>query len=272
VDDEPTVFPELNRVLDELVSAARDAVGENFCGAYLLGSFALGDADVYSDVDFIVVTHRDIGVEQTRAIATGHARVHAGPIPWAQHLEGSYVDKGALRRVDPAGAGWIYFDNGSNRLERSRHDDNAVTRWTLREHGVVLAGPAPATLVGPVPAGQLRAEVLEVIPEWAAELRADREGMDNAWRQPHTVLSYCRTLHTLAVGAVTSKADAGRWALDELDPRWRPLIQQALDDRPDPWLRVHRRARPGTVDPTWEFVDYVVGVAADVGPDAANAS
>jgi predicted nucleotidyltransferase len=270
--DEPTGFPELNEVLRQLVSAAREAVSENFCGAYLQGSFAVGDADVYSDVDFMVVTHDEIGTEQTRAIAARHAQVHAGPIPWAQHLEGSYVEKAAVRRVDPTHAGWIYFDNGSTRLERSDHDNNAVTRWTLREHGVVLAGPDPKTLVDPVSAEVLRTEVLATIRDWAVDLRADPDGMDNAWRQPHVVLSYCRTLHTLAVGRVTSKPDAGRWALSHLDARWNPLIQQALDDRPDPWLRVHRRAHPGTVDATWAFIDDVLVLADAFESEAANAS
>ncbi len=268
----PTIFPELNTVLGELVSAARDALPGNFCGAYLQGSFAAGDADVYSDVDFLVVAEHPITAEQTEAIAAGHARVHAGPIPWAQHLEGSYVDRAALRRVGPRPDPWIYFDNGSKRLEWSDHDNNAVTRWTLREHGVVLAGPAPDMLVDPVSAAQLRSEVLAVIRDWAVDLRADREGMDNAWRQPHVVLSYCRTLHTLAVGQVTSKPVAGRWALGELDARWRPLIQQALDDRPDPWLRVHRRARPGAVDETWDFIDHVLVLADEYESQAVNAS
>lgn len=270
--DPPTIFPELNTVLDELVSAARDALPGNFCGAYLQGSFAAGDADVYSDVDFLVVAEHPITAEQTEAIAAGHARVHAGPIPWAQHLEGSYVDRAALRRVGPTPVPWIYFDNGSTRLEWSDHDNNAVTRWTLREHGVVLAGPEPDLLVDPVPAAQLRSEVLAVIRDWAVDLRADREGMDNAWRQPHVVLSYCRTLHTLAVGQVTSKPVAGRWALAELDARWHPLIEQALADRPNPWLRVHRRARPGSVAETWKFIDHVLVLADEYESQAVNAS
>jgi predicted nucleotidyltransferase len=54
---QPTAFPDLNEVLRELVSSVQAILGENFCGAYLQGSFAVGDADEHSDVDFIVVTH-----------------------------------------------------------------------------------------------------------------------------------------------------------------------------------------------------------------------
>jgi hypothetical protein len=133
-----------------------------------------------------------------------------------------------------------------------------VVRWVLREHGVTLAGPPPAMLIDTVTADQLRAEVTPLLADWAAELRRDPAGMESAWRQPYTVLSYCRILHTIAIGQVTSKLAAGHWALDTLDPSWQPLIQDALDGRPDPWLRVHRRADPALVAETWAFVDYAI--------------
>ena len=46
---QPTHFAELNELLGELVRQARSILEGNFVGAYLQGSFALGDADLYSD-------------------------------------------------------------------------------------------------------------------------------------------------------------------------------------------------------------------------------
>jgi hypothetical protein len=66
----------------------------------------------------------------------------------------------------------------------------------------------------------------------------------------------------LEVGRVTSKREALQWAKETLDVEWSDLIQGALDDRPEPWLRVHRSARPGTVDTTWDFIEYAQAVAA----------
>jgi hypothetical protein len=71
------------------------------------------------------------------------------------------------------------------------------------------------------------------------------------------VLSPARILHTLAFGEVTSKRAAGEWALQALDPEWAPLIRWALDDRPDPWTKVHEPADPIVLDRTRQFVDYV---------------
>jgi hypothetical protein len=36
------------------------------------------------------------------------------------------------------------------------------------------------------------------------------------------------------------------------------FIQQALDDRPDPWQRVYKPAEPETVERTLAFVDYAL--------------
>ena len=50
----PTRFPELNELLVELVERARAILAETFVGAYLQGSFAVGDADEHSDCDFLI--------------------------------------------------------------------------------------------------------------------------------------------------------------------------------------------------------------------------
>lgn len=42
-DAQPTPFAGLNAVLDKLVTSVQAILGDNFLGAYLQGSFALGD-------------------------------------------------------------------------------------------------------------------------------------------------------------------------------------------------------------------------------------
>src|SRR5580658_10451975 len=86
----PTPYSDLNLVLDALVERARALLADNFVGAYLQGSFALGDFDRQSDVDFVVVTHEDIPLAQQPALQATHDELHALPGPWAPRLEGSY--------------------------------------------------------------------------------------------------------------------------------------------------------------------------------------
>ena len=265
----PTVYADLNVVLHELVTTTQAILGDNFCGAYLQGSFAVGDADAYSDVDFVVVTHAEVSDDQVVALGSMHARFPTLDVNWAKHLEGSYIPKAALRRPDPSRAPYLYVDNGSRDLEWSNHDNTAVVRWVLREFGIALDGPDPVSLMDVVTADELREEIHGTMSEWVQELRADSDtlhGPWSAWLQPHVVLSYCRMLHTLSIGRVGSKLAAGQWALRTLDSRWAPLVQRGLDDRPDPWQRVHRSADPTLITDTWTFIDYALRRAEAVHP------
>jgi predicted nucleotidyltransferase len=270
----PTAFPDLNGVLHQLVTGAAAALGVNFCGAYLQGSFALGEADVNSDVDFIVATHCELTEREQAALQGLHARLHELDASWAQHLEGSYVPKDRLRRVDPSRETYFYLDNGARSLVWADHCNTALVRWVLREHGVVLAGPEAKLLVDPVSAELLRAEALSALHEYAVWTEESRvryevgEGLEtwselpfSRWQQPYVVLSFCRMLWTLQKGKVTTKRRAAEWAAQELDPEWTDLIEQALGDRPNPWDRTRRRSEPELVERTCAFVEYALGYA-----------
>jgi predicted nucleotidyltransferase len=254
-DIEPTVFPELNEVLRELVRSAREVLGDNFRGAYLQGSFAVGDADEHSDVDFVIVTNDEVTAAEEAALQAMHERLFGLESPWAQHLEGSYIPKSRLRRVDPAREPFLYIDNGATELVRDNHDNTAVVRWSLREHGVVLAGPDPKALVDPVSAEELRRNVLESMDEWESWLAA-RDAPMSRRLQGLLVLSFCRMLHTLETGRVTSKREAGEWAFGASDPEWQGLIQAALNERPDPWRKVHEPADPDAAEHALAFMAY----------------
>jgi predicted nucleotidyltransferase len=255
-----TSYPDLNGVLEELVTSVRTILGESFCGAYLQGSFAVGDADAHSDVDFVIVTDGEVSTEQLTALQAMHERIYALETPWAQHLDGSYIPRDSLRRLDPPRRRFLYLDNGSRELVWDDHCNNQVVRWSLREHGVVLDGPDPKSLVDPVSEDELRDEVLALMPEW--EKWAKELSSMSRRAQGLLVLSYCRMLHTLDVGRVTSKREAGEWALGALDPEWSGLVRRALDDRPDPWLKVREPADPEAVERSLAFVDYATHEAA----------
>lgn len=251
----PTSFPDLNALLAELVGGARAALGGGFVGAYLWGSFALGAGDAWSDVDFVVVAEEDPADE--RALQELHGRLFGRETPWAQHLEGSYVPRELLRRVDPARTPLLYLDNGARELVRDPHCNTAVMRWVLRGHGIALAGPPPAELVEPVPAEALHAEARETLRSLAEWLDEERDTFSR-WAQPYAVLQACRCLWTLRHATVASKPRAGAWALDALEPRWGGLIRRALAERPEPWRRVGEQAEPRDVGDTVAFVDYAL--------------
>src|SRR2546425_6902116 len=74
----PTPYLELNSVLEDLVTSVKGALGEAFVSACLQGSFAVGDFDRHSDVDFVIVVAHELSDGQVDALQAIHRRIYGG--------------------------------------------------------------------------------------------------------------------------------------------------------------------------------------------------
>jgi len=267
----PTPYLELNAILAQLLHQTQRILLENFVGLYLTGSFARGGFDRDSDVDFLTVTHADPTPEQEAALQAMHGQIYDSETPWAKHLEGSYIPASLLERPDPNHTELLFLNNTARELVRSDHSNTLVVRWTMREHGVVLAGPPdPKTLVMPVVPDELRQEVARVMERWAAEMDAEPEVLENRWYQPYAVVTYCRMLYTVQSGTIISKLGAVCWGKEELDSRWTGLIERAWLERPDPSLKSKQQADPAEARETLEFVRYALELKDEYFVEASN--
>src|SRR5689334_6075863 len=120
---------ELDAILNELVTSTKTILRDNFIALYLQGSFAVGDWDNDSDVDFLVAIDHDISDMELSALQAMHGRIYDMASPWAQHLEGSYFPKVILKRGDQTSSPLLYLDNTSRELIWSTHDNTLVVRW-----------------------------------------------------------------------------------------------------------------------------------------------
>lgn len=267
----PTPFAELNAVLKEMVEGIRRILAGNFIGAYLQGSFAVGDFDRDSDVDFIVAMNEELSDVQVEALQALHKRIYHLDSEWAKHLEGSYYPKQILRDYSHSGKPLWYLDHGSQSLVRSDHCNTVVVRWVVRDHGVSLAGPAPLTLVESIPVNVLRREIVDTITGWGQQILAGPERYSNRFYQGFIVLNYCRMLHDLHVGCPGSKRAGAEWAKSTLESGWNDLIDRAWACRPNPALSVRTPADPKDFELTLEFVQNVIklsqGYAGDLTRD-----
>jgi hypothetical protein len=254
----PTPYQELNQVLFDLGSRMQDILGDYFIGAYLQGSFAVGGFDQHSDVDFIVVVEQDLTSNQVDALQVMHDQVYQLDSEWAKHLEGSYFPREILRDHSKTGKQLWYLDHGARSLVRSDHCNTILVRWIIREKRVTLAGPAPKTLVDPIPEELLRAEIFETITKWGQEILQDPSRYNNHFYQSFIVLSYCRMLDDLYRGYPGSKREGAEWAKSVLDPSWSSLIDGAWDGRPDPAQKVQQPADAEDFEKTMRFVEYVM--------------
>jgi hypothetical protein len=263
----PTPYRELNELLTGLVAGVRAALGPGLVGAYLQGGFALGSADRDSDVDFIMVAQDELTNDEVRVLQQLHARVYDLPCPWAQHLEGSYFPRATLQPLSRSGELLWYLEHGDRSLTRSAHCNTLVDRWVLRTHGIILAGPDPATLVEPIPVELLRQGILREIRGWGREILDNPDRFHNRFYQSFIVLSYCRMLHDLQAGRISSKRAGTEWAKANVDPSWSGLIDRAWDGRPDPARSVRQPANPEEFRLTLEFVQYMIDLADGASQD-----
>lgn len=256
--NELTPFPELNDVLQELVGGIRKISGRNFTGAYLQGSFALGDFDEHSDVDFIIVVKENLPKNQVANLQAMHNRIYNLNSTWAQHLEGSYFPQDILQQHDKLDDPLWYLDNGARSLIKSVHCNTLIVRWVLREKGVILAGLPPKPLVDPVAVETLRKAIRDDIIEWGLEILDNPEKFNNRFYQTFIILSYCRMLNDLINGFPGTKVEGANWAKENLDPSWVPLIDRTWVGRPNPEISVRQPADPSDFADTLRFIQYII--------------
>jgi Domain of unknown function (DUF4111)/Nucleotidyltransferase domain len=221
-----------------------EALGEELVGVYLSGSLALGDFDrASSDIDVLVATAGPLGEAALERLRRLHAELQAAG-PWTAKLECVYLPLAALRRYDPADRRRYPIAPSDRGFRLGRQGPTWVLdRQVAREHGLVVLGPDPRSLIDPVAPDELRATARAHLQDfWAAQLPGDSRTAGPAWLRPRNyqafaILSLCRALYTLQHGEVASKPAAAAWASRRLGPPWPSLVATALawrsDERPD---------------------------------------
>jgi hypothetical protein len=247
-----TAFPQLNELLAELLRRARAILDDVFVGAYLVGSFALGDADAASDCDFLVVSVDRLTVAQVLKLRDLHEEIPTWSGYWAYNIEGSYAPRSDLRTLDALNLPWLYVNRGGREMEWSPHCNALDARWVLRERAPTLAGAPPREFACEVPAELLRREARRQIETFLDDLLT-WTSLDISWSQRYAVEAPSRMLYTLEHGEVISKRRALEWARDAMPGELRDVIVQVLEDRFVPW---NDPARPGSVERSLAFIEY----------------
>jgi len=230
-----TQYPEINKLLDLLLSSATAVLGNQLVGMYLYGSLASGDFNLEtSDIDFLVVTTSSLSNKAIADLEAMHNRIWKSGLKWAAKLEGSYIPKRDIRRHDPRSAPCPTVNEGQFYLDQ-RGSDWIIQRHVIREQGIILAGPDPMTLIDPVSPNDIRRSVRGILHEWWFPMLENPVWLKKHGIEYHAfaILTMCRALHALDHGTIVSKPAAAHWAQQELGEAWSRIIDQALSARAD---------------------------------------
>lgn len=265
IPDQP--YPELRNVLEAFATAVSAELADNLVGVYMIGSLAVGDFDLDSDIDFLVVTKTEITEPTSKRLQAVQEKIYTMDCYPAHHLEGSFICIDDLNNCQIVGTKELYyFDNGSTEIEKSVHDNQWHVRWILRERGVTLVGPKPIEFIHPIPPEELRNEMkramAEVMMSFEAEINNPRCFWNSRFGQPFAVLTFCRMLQTLQTGRVESKKSAAEWAKGIVKAKWHKLIDDAWIEREGVrhMVKIKQRAEQSVLEETLGFMKDVVGV------------
>ena len=229
VSKQPSIFPDVNEVLNLLLSNAKEILKGQFVGMYLYGSLSSGDFNPStSDIDFLIVTNDSLSEPTIARLEEMHKQTWATSLKRAGQLEGAYVPKELIRRHNPNGMLCPAVNEGKFYVARLG-SDWIIQRHVVREHGGTLAGPGPKTLIDPVSPDDIRGAVIGILNEWWFPMLEDP-----SWLRDHesgyrafAVITMCRVLHALEHGTVVSKPNASQWARKKLENPWKQVIEKA---------------------------------------------
>ncbi len=228
---------------------------------YLYGSLALGDFDpLHSDIDYIVVARDEITDDRLSALQEMHAQFDASGSSWAGKVEAAYIPKEALHHSTPTQAKYPQVEKGTQLIKAPLEIGWAFQLYTLRERGVVIAGPDPRSITSPVERSSMRRAVAVIAGGWQEQASQDPDWMK--WvrqrdAQSFVVLTLCRMLYSLDTGDVTSKPQSARWVKGTLvhqnifGPRLAGLVDRALVGQ-----HLQEKALVRDVEDTLAFIRY----------------
>ena len=248
----PTQYREVNAIVNELLRNAQAILGPQFVGMYLYGSLALNDfSEDTSDIDFVVVTEREVSPEMLAALQAMHTRIGSLSSKWAIQLEGAYLSRQAIRRHDPAKPSYPHIDrDGSDLTVRPFESDWIIQRFVLRENGITISGPEIQQLIEPTTPEDLRAAVMDLLQMWWEPMLQNPAELQKPGYRHYAILTMCRMLYTLENGTVVSKPVAGRWAIERFDEPLKGLVTRALAWRGE--------GAPGSVEETQSLIRYTL--------------
>lgn len=226
----------------------------NLVGIYLWGSLSYNAFDeTCSDVDCIGVTRRDLDDREFSKLDEWFKNKKRAN-QWVDRIDMRFVINREFLDRNSRCCGFYHY---AGRLIRHGSDGNPIIWMNIAQSGITLWG-RDAKLIAPRVSAQCLNEALLLELNYLREdltshvgNRSDKAFIHNAY----AVLTACRVLYSAYHGALASKGEAYKWAMETVPPIWRAVIQNA---------RANRLKNAGSTTPQLEkdavhFIEFVAG-------------
>ncbi|OEO32383.1 hypothetical protein VW23_012105 [Devosia insulae DS-56] len=210
------------------VSLLQRNTGDLITGLHLIGSVADGDfRPAMSDLDFVAVLSRPLDDEDAEALVLVHRSYRTDPT--LPRLDGIWLTEAELRAGPDAIADGPTSQQGDFVIE-ARGNRNPVT-WHALPDAVSLIGALDRAALWQDAerlTGWVGDNAATYWRNWLSRSSGISPGMLGRAAPMWGVLGISRLAYTKATCAIASKSAAGQWALTAFNPRWRPILEEAL--------------------------------------------
>ena len=253
-----TPFADVNRMLALLRVRIKDVLGSNLVGLYLTGSLVTGDfQEDVSDIDLLAVTARDLALLEIDQLEAMHHDIARNEPTWDNRIEVAYLSVEALRTYRTHRSAIGIISPGEPFHTKDAGIDWLLNWYVVREKGVAVNGPLPATFIDPISKTEVVEWVREHVRGWREWIKrpTTRNG------QVYATLTLCRALQTVTTGDFGPKRQAALWTAGYL-PEWAPFIQNTLRSWHEDWYNEQAEPAATRVDTVMfvnEIVDRIIG-------------
>jgi predicted nucleotidyltransferase len=216
----------LQLLLQDFTAALPVILHRNLLGVYLYGSVTNPSFNSKrSDVDCLVVTHRDLSDVEFRKLESWMAEM-AKSNPWTERLQVLFLIKGEVLTMDSKACLYQF-----GVLKRTGSDGNPIIWLDYLRSGKLLIGPPPESFLPEIKndilVEALKRELGYLHEEISAKPKS--EWRDVPMYRAYAVLTVCRILYSFSKGNITSKPRSAKWAIKNLPNRWSGIISQARE-------------------------------------------
>ncbi|MFF3418418.1 aminoglycoside adenylyltransferase family protein [Streptomyces sp. NPDC002698] len=215
----------MNQV-QQIVELVEGVLGQDVLGTYLHGSGVLGGLRPASDVDVLVISRRRMDEQDRRTLLGGLLRI-SGSRNKARPVELTVVVQSEVRpwRYPPTAdflyGEWLRAEYEAGQVPQPEPMPDLALLITMTLTGDhPLVGPRPAQVLDPVPRADLVRASVAGITGLLDDLHSDTRNV---------LLTFARIWTTLATGQIKSKDAAAGWALAQLPPEHRPVLEHARE-------------------------------------------
>jgi streptomycin 3"-adenylyltransferase len=216
-------------ILNKIVELFKIEIGSNLTGIYLHGSLAMGGFNTFnSDIDFLVIVKNKLTIEEKKRVIKGLLKIDE-QLENAGGIEMSIILENHLTNFVYPTPFELHYSNYHKESYKTNNNyicgdisdpDLAAHITVVYSRGITLWGTPIKDIFKPIDRQYYIQSILSDV----------KEAPSGILESPvYYALNLCRVMYFLKENIISSKKEAGYWAVNNLPYKYRDIVLQCLN-------------------------------------------